>query len=49
MCACVSTDAYACWARRYNMSQFDCVAIDDDGGPCECDCHQGDEDEDLGL
>lgn len=38
-CACVSDDAYECWARRYGM-RFDRLTIDHDGGPCECGCHE---------
>lgn len=44
-CACVSIDAYACWARRYNMT-FACQAIEDSGGPCQCVCHDDERDED---
>jgi hypothetical protein len=48
MCACVSIDAYNCWAQRYGMMRgggLVCSEIDDGGGPCECDCHVADNDE----
>jgi hypothetical protein len=44
-CACVSTDAYRCWAVRYGKSAWDRAEIDMDGGPCECACHEDDEED----
>lgn len=44
-CACVEDDAYDCWAQRYlryGRSPSDVIA---DGGPCDCSCHQGNEDD----
>ena len=41
-CACHSPEAFDCWAARYGMPNvFD--AIIDDGGPCECSCHESGE------
>lgn len=51
-CACKSSDAWECWARRYRhddpitgdfVMSYD--RVEDEGGPCECYCHY-DEDED---
>lgn len=36
VCACLSPDAYECWAWRYGCCISDVV---DDGGPCFCSCH----------
>lgn len=44
-CACVSEDAYECWAWRYGIDEQDLAAIEIDGGPCECVCHKREEDE----
>lgn len=42
-CACPRRDAYDCWASRYRIPSYeesgDPSFIDDDGGPCECACH----------
>jgi hypothetical protein len=38
-CSCVSRDPFTCWARRYNMPDLSDLIIDD-GGPCECGCHE---------
>lgn len=47
-CACPAhTDAYSCWAYRYRLLSVSDVR--DDGGPCECDCHPWDEDDDYDL
>jgi hypothetical protein len=45
-CACKSIDAYECWALRYNLLWHSHAEIDDDGGPCECMCHECDPDDD---
>lgn len=45
-CACPSEDAYRCWATRYGPRDWDIGEIEMDGGPCECPCHD-DEDEDT--
>jgi hypothetical protein len=45
-CACVSPDAYECHAHRYGIDEQDLAAIEMDGGPCECKCHQSEEDDD---
>lgn len=36
-CACYSDDAYECWALRYGL--HDRSAVEYDGGPCQCSCH----------
>lgn len=36
-CACVDSDAYECWRRRYHL--FSHEDVEDDGGPCACVCH----------
>lgn len=41
-CACHSTDPYACWSCRYDVEES---AVEDDGGPCMCGCHEGEDDE----
>lgn len=38
-CACVDRDAVQCAAIRYGMDHW--------GEPCECLCHQWDDDDDL--
>jgi hypothetical protein len=51
-CACVSPDRYECFRRR-NIPMDDLLrreweldneVIEDNGGPCECDCHNERED-----
>lgn len=42
-CACHATDPYACWASRYDVERS---AVPEDGGPCVCACHEG-QDEDA--
>lgn len=39
MCACEDDDAYCCWASRYNLGMPTIQEVRDDGGPCECSCH----------
>lgn len=46
VCACHSTDRFYCWASRYNINGFDFEAIIEDGGPCDCACHYGDDEDD---
>ena len=47
-CACMSDDRYDCWALRYfGYAIGDTQRVEDDGGPCECSCHD-DYDEDGG-
>lgn len=41
-CACHATDPYACWSSRYDVEES---AVEEDGGPCMCDCHEGEGDE----
>jgi hypothetical protein len=45
-CACKAEDRYDCWAVRYDMPRaFYCqIDIDADGGPCECMCHDEEDD-----
>lgn len=38
-CACKSDDAYRCWAVRYERPFDSPGTIEDEGGPCECACH----------
>lgn len=39
-CACKSHDRYDCWALRYfHRTDVSGMTIDEDGGPCECLCH----------
>lgn len=42
-CACVSTDERICFAARYGISLHE---VEPQGGPCECCCHDREEDED---
>ena len=35
-CACKGLDAWQCWAARYGIPLSE---VRDDGGPCECQCH----------
>ena len=39
VCACEDDDSYCCWASRYNMGMPTMQEIRDDGGPCQCSCH----------
>jgi hypothetical protein len=50
-CACKAEDRYDCWAVRYDMPRaFYCqIDIDADGGPCECMCHDEEDDGVLGA
>jgi hypothetical protein len=49
-CACPShSTAYTCWADRYGMDGHDRQAIENDGGPCQCACHDTDYGEDECL
>ena len=41
LCACVDTDAYECYRRRYQHSEFY-----DDTEKCTCPCHDKEDDED---
>lgn len=43
-CACRRTDPYDCWGLRYSMVSMN--EIDDDGGLCQCVCHQVESDDD---
>lgn len=40
VCACVSEDGYSCFAKRYGIDSYDYEAIENDGGPCQCGCHE---------
>ena len=46
-CACVAGDKWECWGFRYGIDPNDKSAIELDGGPCECKCHEeeGEDDE----
>ena len=38
--ACKSHDPYDCWALRYfGHTDVSGMQVDEDGGPCECPCH----------
>lgn len=39
-CACKSIDPWRCWSIRYGVPIFE---VKNDGGPCECDCHDADD------
>ncbi|MGG5810970.1 hypothetical protein [Falsiroseomonas sp. CW058] len=41
-CACPSSDARTCIAIRYGRDRY----CDDPTEPCECACHQEDDDDD---
>lgn len=39
-CACHSDDAYDCWSSRYRTDEPQSAQeIEQDGGPCQCSCH----------
>lgn len=39
-CICKSEDRYDCWALRYHHhTAVPAMTIDEEGGPCECSCH----------
>lgn len=45
-CICPDADPYECWALRYHgqvMRNWN--AIEADGGPCQCQCHERGEDD----
>lgn len=49
-CACWSKDAHNCWALRYHgHTGVSELTIHNEGGPCECACHEVDEYEDDGF
>ena len=41
-CACPVDDRYWCWAHRYGVQVHE---VEEDGGPCECPCHEEEDDE----
>lgn len=45
-CACQSVDEYRCWEMRYGPRDWDVGEVEMDGGPCECPCHD-EEDDDI--
>lgn len=45
-CACVSPDAHECWALRSGINELDYEAVLMDGRPCDCPCHDRQEDDD---
>jgi hypothetical protein len=47
-CACVSPDKWECWALRYGIDEQDRGAIEMDGGPCDCPCHDQEDEESDG-
>lgn len=48
-CACPSTDSYRCWALRYyGHSVANVNVINNEGGPCQCVCHDNSRGEDDG-
>jgi len=45
-CACHSTDAYDCWQSRYPSNERQSAQeIEMDGGPCQCSCHDEQEED----
>lgn len=45
-CGCWSKDAHNCWARRYHgHTGVSELTVHNEGGPCECACHEIEEDE----
>jgi hypothetical protein len=44
-CACPSEDAHSCWSLRYHgHSAMSELTVHNEGGPCECACHDQAED-----
>jgi hypothetical protein len=43
-CGCLDADEYECWRKRYHLPWRSVVGIEEDGGPCECECHHPAED-----
>lgn len=42
-CACHSADAHNCWALRYHgHTGVSELTVANEGGPCECACHEDD-------
>ena len=50
-CICVDEHEYVCWAVSHNLGICSAEVIEEDGGPCECRCHDEgyDDDEAIGL
>jgi hypothetical protein len=47
-CACKSGDAHNCWALRYHgHTGVSELTINDEGGPCECVCHEVEQDDEV--
>lgn len=44
-CACIAFDRHDCWRLRYNLPHS--KSVEDDGGPCECACHDDADDEEI--
>ena len=45
-CACHSSDAHNCWALRYHgHTGVSELTVANEGGPCECACHEEAEDD----
>ena len=38
-CACHASDPYECWGMRYEIRSHRKFEIEEDGGPCQCPCH----------
>ena len=38
-CSCLDDDRYVCWADRNNLGMCNANVVEQDGGPCECACH----------
>lgn len=48
-CACHARNAYDCWISRYGADvdeEPSVRSIEDDGGPCQCACHDEREEDD---
>lgn len=46
-CSCLDDDAYVCYADRMNLGMCSCEVVEQDGGPCDCQCHYDDYHEDM--
>ena len=49
-CACPSKDAHNCWALRYHgHTGVSELTVNNEGGPCECSCHETDLEEEESV
>ena len=47
-CCCKQSNAYDCWRERYRELYWrDAQEIENEGGPCECLCHDRPDEEEL--